>query len=818
MGARINHLQGPGKPFVVYSSVFLLSASTLSYEVLLIRLFSIIHWHHFAYMIIGLALLGYGVSGTFVSLFQKALLNRFNLFYPLAINLFAISSLACFLLAQQIPFNAEIILWDTNQLWYLVLLFLLLSIPFFFSASAICLAFMQFKNRTGQIYAFDLIGAGAGSLLIIVLLFWLFPQKALLVISVVALAAAGLALLPIQGKGGYFKVLILLFASGFVFSMGYQLELKLSPYKSLSQALQISGSHIIEQRSSPLGLISVVENNSVPFRYAPGLSLNAELEPLPQVALFTDSDNLTVIAKSPKSDQQLSYLDFMTSALPYNLSKIDSALLVGGGGGSDVLQARYHRVKEIDVLELNPQIIELVDKNLGDFSGQLYSQQDIKVHIEDVRDYLKRSERKFQLIQMSLMDASSASASGLHALNESYLYTTQAIQLYLEHLEPGGYLSLTRWISIPPKDTLKLFNTVVSSLRKSGINDVAERIILIRSWQTSTLVIKNGKIDAREIEQLNYFTQQRSFDLAWYHGIEAKQVNRFNRLSSPLFYNAARHILYDTNNQFVNDYKFDLVPANDDRPYFNFYFKWETFKELFQLRDQGAMPLMEWGYLVLIASLIISVVFSVLLILIPLLVFNHQADRKILNIRQREVVYYFFAIGLAFLMIEIAFIQKFILFLHHPTYSVAVTLTAFLVFAGMGSQLTDSLVQKFGKRHLLKFTCLGIFLIGLLYLLILGTVFEFFSSEILWIRVVITIGLIAPLAFLMGIPFPLALSTLADHAQQYIPWAWGINGCASVISASLATIIAINLGFNVVIMSALVIYLSILKFYPRLRL
>ncbi len=800
----------------VYGSVFLLSACALAYEILLMRLFSIIHWHHFAYLVIGLALLGYGVSGTLVSLLQRLLVKQFNLFYPLSILLFAGSSLLCFKLAQQIPFNAEVILWDPQQIWYLVALFLLLAIPFFFAATAICLAFMGLQQSTAQIYAADLVGAGAGSVLIIVLLFWLFAQQILLLISIVALLAVVIALLPVQGALRYTGFGIVLLAGAWVFNAGLSLELKMSPYKALSQALQVTGAKVVEQRSSPLGLLTVVENDSVPFRYAPGLSLNAVQKTVPQLALFTDADGMTVISKFPSRRQQLSYLDFMTSALPYHLSDIKSVLIAAGGGGSDVLQALYHDIPAIDVLELNPQLIELVDENFGLYSGSLYSQKNIATHVEDVRDFLQGAKQKFQLIQMTLIDSASVSSSGLHALNESYLYTTQALQLYLDRLQPGGYLSLTRWISLPPRDTLKLLNSAVQTLRADGIEDAARRMVLIRSWQTSTLLIKNGFFQGDEIEHLLQFARQRSFDVAWFPGIEREQVNRYNRLASPIFFTAAQQIL-SGNSDFINNYKFDLMPATDDRPFFHFYFKWQTFRELFKLREQGGMPLMEWGYLILIATLLVSVLVSVLLILIPLWVFNNRGARFDPGLRQRDVVLYFFSIGLAFLMIEIAFMQKFILFLRHPIYSIAVTLTAFLVFAGSGSHVSQELARHFGKQRLLEISCLGLLFIGLLYLFMLGSVFETFSDQSLLVRGMISMVLIAPLAFFMGMPFPLALSNLAEHAEGYIPWAWGINGCASVISASLATLLAIHFGFNSVILLALLLYLFAVWFFPRVK-
>ena len=796
----------------IYSSIFLLSGSALAYEVLLMRLFSIIHWHHFAYLIIGLALLGYGVSGTLVSLFQDWLNTRFTTIYPLAIMLFAVSSLGSFLLAQSIPFNAEVIFWDPWQWVYLAFLFLFLAIPFFFAATAICLAFMRFQRHTGAIYAADLVGAGTGSLMIIALLFWLAPQQELWIISLIALVAAAIPLSMIENQK--IPLLLLFVALIVVLFLGSGLELKMSPYKSLQQTLQITGSRLVYQQSSPMGFIDLVENDSVPFRAASGLSLNTPGEILPQKALFVDGENMTPLNQYDGDREPLVYLDFMTSALPYHLGRIEHALIVGAGGGSDILQAAYHQVPDIQALERNHQVIEIVDQHMADYTGQPYSHLASKTHAKDVRDYLQGNEAKFDLIQMNLQQASASSAAGLHAINESYLYTKEAIKLYRSHLKTGGYLALTRWVTLPPRDIFKLINTLVSSLQEEGIDDIDKRMLIIRGWQTATLILKQGQVTTHEIEQVKEFSQQRSFDLVWYPGINIAETNRFNQLATPIFYQSAKQLLTGNADAFVQGYKFNLEPATDNRPYFHSYFKWDTFTELLALKDRGGMPLMEWAYLVLWATMIIALIASVILILLPLLIFNKKVHDYTTHIGKGSVVYYFMAIGLAFLMIEIAFIQKFMLLLHHPIYAIAISLSAFLVFAGVGSQFTQRLLSWFGTQRLIQLTGFSILTIGLIYLWILPGVFAWSADSPIWGRFFMAILLIAPLAFLMGIPFPLALSTLTRHAPHYIPWAWGINGCASVISASLSTIIAINYGFNMVIMIALMIYLSITWFYP----
>lgn len=798
-----------------YFSVTLLSAASLAYEILLMRLFSIIQWHHFAYMFIGLALLGYGISGTVVAIHQQRLLQRFIPLYISCVALFGVSAVACFSLAQLIPFNAEAILWDGWQVFYLTGIFLLLAIPFFFAATGICLTFMQYGKQVSRVYAVDLLGAGIGSLGVIVLLVWIFPQWALVIVGVLGVFAALVASRELKVKRQPALAIGLTFVMMLLFVSGVSLKLQLSPYKSLEQVLRIKDTSIIAESSSPLGLISVVQSRDIPLRHAPGQSLHSTHEPLSQLGVFTDGDNMTVLTRYPEDDNKLAYLDQTSSALPYHLKPINDVLVVGVGGGADVLQARFHQVQTIDGVELNQQMIQLMKNNFAQFTGNLFQQSGVTIYHNEVRDFLTRKPGRYDLIQLALVDAFNASASGLYALNESYLYTVETLQLYLKHLEAEGYLALTRWIKLPPRDTLKLFATAVSALRQAGVSDPEQSLVLIRSWQTSTLLIKNGRFTDKELSSVKKFCDERGFDLAYTPKLKPEQINQYNILNSPIFYQAATALLSENSDAFMQQYKFNLQPATDDQPYFHQFFKWSTFKEIFQKRNRGGMALLEWGYITLLVTLGIAVFFSVALILLPLWYYQRKQTTANTSVRRRDVFYYFFTIGLSFLFIEIAFMQKFILFLHQPIYAIAVTLTAFLIFAGVGSYWSGILLRSQISSKILLYAIGGIVLLSLLYLLLLDSLFAILVSLPIVVKMLITVLLIAPLAICMGMPFPLALANLVRHANEYIPWAWGINGCASVISAVLASLLAIHFGFSTVILLAAILYASVLLTFPR---
>jgi len=535
----------PSSSFLV--AIAVISASALAYEVLLMRLFSIIQWHHFAYMIISLALLGYGASGVFLALNR----DRLTAVFPSAVInnllLFSFSAPACFLVAQQIPFNPAEILWAPVQLLYLCSIYLLLALPFFFAANVIGLSLYQYQGQVSSIYAADLFGAGAGSVGIIFLLFVMFPEKILIVLIIMGILASLIVSYDaFRGKNvctKHWTVACIIVGVAIAFALTCRMTLNVSSYKSQNQLLQIPGTKIIDHYSSPMGLISIVKSEITPLRHAPGLSLNALTEPPEQLAVFSDADNMTVITRYDGNPESISYLDQMTSALPYHLKLLSNILILGAGTGSDILQAMYYSIKHIDAVELNPQVIGLVKDKYADFAGQIHSSTNINLHIGEARSYVATTNETYDLINISLLDSFGSSAAGLYSMAENYLYTEQAIQKYLQHIRPNGYLSITRWIKIPPRDEPKLLATVINTLTQANTRQPKQQIIMIRSWQTSTLIVKNGVISIEEINRLKQFCSERSFDLVYYPGISEKEVNRFNIQQRPYLYHTIMALL-----------------------------------------------------------------------------------------------------------------------------------------------------------------------------------------------------------------------------------------------------------------------------------
>ncbi|HSM22664.1 MAG TPA: SAM-dependent methyltransferase, partial [Rubrivivax sp.] len=451
----------------------------------------------------------------------------------------------------------------------------------------------------------------------------------------------------------------------------------------------------------------------------------------------------------------------------------------------------------------------------------LYAHERVNLHVAEARGYVSRGPgrsdpRRFDLVQVALLDSAAVAGSGVQALNESYLYTVEALGDYLSRLEPGGLLAVTRWLKVPPRDNLKLAATAIEALRRAGATDPGRRLAMIRSWNTVTLLVKNGEFSERDTAMVRAFARERSFDVAWYPGMSPAEANRFNRLDGPWLYEGVAALLGERAQAWIDDYKFDISPATDQRPYFFDFFRWRALPEVRDLRLRGGAGLLEWGYLLMVATLLQALAAGAQLILLPLTLTLALSRRRavVATPLQRSPPAtgrfgaYFFLLGLAFLFVEIAFIQKFILFLAHPLYAVAVVLAGFLVFAGLGSAGSPWLAQRLrgGAPAAVAVAVMLLAAIVLLYLALLPALFARMIGAGDAVRIAMSLALIAPLAFFMGMPFPLGLRRLAAEAPDFIPWAWALNGFASVVSAALATLLAIAFGFNVVLLTALGCY------------
>ena len=456
----------------------------------------------------------------------------------------------------------------------------------------------------------------------------------------------------------------------------------------------------------------------------------------------------------------------------------------------------------------------LVASGFSGFAGGLYQRPDVTLVVAEGRGYLQSHERQYDVIQVPLFGSFTAAASGVHALNESYLYTVEAFGLFYRRLTPGGVFVVTSWLKSPPRDAIKVFATAVEALRREGVAEPGKHLVMIRSLNSATLVVSKAPLSADDVAAVRVFCQARSFDPCHFPGILEEETNRYVVLSEgAVYYSAAQALVSDHAEDFYRDYLFYVRPATDARPYFFRFFKWTSLPRL--VRGMGAAwaPFVEWGYVALIATMLQAGVASVVFILAPLLALGRAPAARGLK---RWVVLYFALLGLGYMFLEIVFMQRFMLFLAYPVYSVAVVLTSFLFFSGLGSCAAGRLAARSARN--VAVAVAGLAAVATVYLAVLGPVFEALAGLPDAAKIALSVAGLAPLAFCMGIPFPLGLQAAANRSDALLPWAWGINGCASVLGATLATAGSVHLGFPAVVMMALVCYgLAALALRPMVR-
>ena len=799
--------EAPGPGVLLLAAVALLSAAVLGYEILLTRLLAIVQWHHFAFLVISIALLGFGASGAFLVVVGSRLRVPAGPFLALAALTFAVAAPACFAVAQHLPFNVLELPWSLRPFGWLLVIEVVLAIPFFIAATGIGRTLIVFGDRLSWVYAADLAGAGGGAVVAVGLLWWLPAGDTLDGLAAIAALAGGLA--AVRARRRVRWMLFSYAGSVFLFALMHVgsewNELRISQFKPLPQALRATGATLAETRSGPLGLVSAVENEKVPLRWAPGLSLLARAPVPEQVALFVDGDGPIAVPRSPWEAPPPAYLADLTSALPYDLFEWPRRVLVlGAGGGAPVLQALEGGARVVDAVELQPDVAALVRGRYRNFSGGVYWNRAVRLHVGDPRAFVEAA--RGEAYDLIAIDALGASPSGLHALKAERLLTVESMRAMLARLAPRGLVAVTGWSQLPPRGGPRLLATLLDALAAEGIGPAAEHLAWIRSWNTTTLVASRAPLSDWQVAAVRSFARARAFDLVHVPGMEAHEANRFNVMERPWFHEAAARLLGPERDAFIRGYKFDIRPATDDRPYLWSFFKWAHAPEILALSRAGGIGLVAIGYLALPAALVQAAVASAALILLPLLLVRRRAGGRAGGARRGAALAGFFALGLAFLMMEIAFISRFTVILSHPLHALVVVLAAFLVFAGIGSWLAGRRDPGGGGAGSLAWPAAGIVALAVACLAALPYLTSALLGAAPDVKIAAAAALVAPIATLMGMPFPRALARLRRLDPGLVPWAWGVNGCASVVGAVLATGLAVHHGQTFVITCAALLY------------
>lgn len=815
-GATVHLARGVPVDRSYYLLMFFTSLSVLAYEILLMRLLSIVWWHHLAYMVISLALLGFGAAGSFLFLFLDRLKSKLDSWLLLLSLLTALSFTLSFGLSQKTDLDPLQLVWRGREWLTMLLTYLIMGLPFLFAGGVVGILLTVAGKKAHRMYAADLLGAGCGALAAVPALYLGPPWTLLPFLSGLVLAGAvGVCLRTFRLRKGS----TLLFTAACLIVAGYRIlppTPKIHHTKGFATALALPDAEVEAERVGPQGMVQVIGSSAI--REVPGLSLAFTLDDssrdsgIPtQKQIFLDAESIGPMTRFTGDQWDLQHLDYTTMALPYHVRHPRRVLVLGSGGGRDILLALGQGVSDITAVEANRQVADLLRGPFEAFTGHLYSRKEVDLKIEEARRFMHSTPRTFDLIQLSLLEAFGSSAGGLASADEDYLHTVEAFSLYLSKLTDSGMVSVTRWLKLPPRDSLRVVATALEALRRMKTrSDPEKHLLFIRSWKTSTILLSKRPFEDEELAAAARFCDFRSFDPAYYAGMKKERANRYDILETPYYFLGASALCSKQARPFVEDYLFNIAPSTDDRPYFSHFLRLDKARGLFEHLGRAWLPLIEAGYVFIVATLVQAVVAGGAFILLPLLFLRRIGPGRGMGRRGQGKVLgtllYFACVGLAFMLIEMALLPKFTLLLAHPIHSAASVLSSILIFAGLGS-LCAGRIQASWSRFLWV-ALFGITLwVGFMSL---GRK-ELFAQCILWpfwARLAVTVGLSGVLAFFLGWFFPAGLRVTAETSPALVPWAWAVNGCASVVGAVIGKMLSIGFGFQLTTILAGVLYLA----------
>ncbi|PWU07451.1 MAG: hypothetical protein C5B51_09995 [Terriglobia bacterium] len=753
--------------------------ANLLLELSLTRIFSVVFYYHFAFLAISIALFGLGAGGVFsyvvagwrAPLFTK--LGRLS-----AVNsLFVILALAIILAQKSDPTG-----------WNLALIYFPTALPFFVSGSIVSLAVSETIDRVHRVYFFDLLGAAAGCLLLLPLLGLLGGLNAVMAAAVLFAVAAAIwhsLAGSIAGRAG-----------------SAALALALVAFLTYNTSAHILGIHYAKGQKLE-GEIFEKWNSFSRIAIAPEKGSGTP-------TIFIDADASTAIAHfdfDRLSAREKHDLLEQGPALPYVIRPAAKTLIIGPGGGWDVARALASGSHDITAVEINPIIATtIMRQRFTGLSGGLYARPDVHIVVEDGRSFVRRSPDRFQVLQATLVDTWASTAAGAFALSENNLYTTDAFRDYLEHLTGDGLAAFTRWGFEPPRESLRLVSLAIEALAQLGENEAWRHVIVGRSgsvqgWGAQdTVLIARKPFPAEDVERARAMMTRANMQTVYAPGLDVR--NEFQGLlRSP------------NPEQYERGYTFDITPVSDNRPFF-FYtvqprdlwsFWVSASRNSADFKINRAVPL-------LFALMGISMLATVLTVLLPPLLLGTRLPREP---GVPGFLLYFLFVGCGYILIEMALIQKFVLFLGHPVYALTVVIFSMLVSSGLGSYASRHVVGKREARLIQVLGCvaLGAALLGLL----VSTLLTPLVGLPLWLKIAFTILLIAPLGFVMGMPFPSGLQRLEEWHAPSVRWAWSLNAAASVLGSVGALVCSIYLGLVQTLIIGGLLYVAALAVIERVR-
>ncbi|MFH1940993.1 MAG: hypothetical protein ABIL68_02720 [bacterium] len=762
-----------------YAGLFMVVMASLMFEILLTRIFSVTMWYHFAFMAISIALFGMTVGAILVYLFPNFFTqDRAKVHLALSALFFGVSIVISFLTHLSIPFIRD---GSIAGLYSIVLTYTVISFPFVFSGICVCIALTKFPRQVSKLYATDLAGAAVGCILLLYVL--RFTDGPTAVIVVALLASIGSVLFAIDA--GYKKLVRIAVISSFLLGFFTAVQ-TIFVYKQFPLLRLIWVRGYFEDRPlyehwNSFSRVRVWGNpneSRKPFGW--GISSTFPLDKkVRELDMNIDAFAYTPITAFDGNLSDLEHLKYDVTNMAHYIRPDSRVLVIGVGGGRDILSALAFEQESVVGLEINHDIIKIVNQRFGDFTGHLDRVPNVTFIADEARSWVARQQDKFDIIQSSLIDTYAATAAGAFVLTENALYTVEAWQIFLEHLTSDGVLTFSRWYWERPSEIYRLTSLACASLMRLGVENPRNHIVIVRQMRNddigvATMLVSNKPFTDGDLDTIDAVNGKMKFDLL---------LNPRFSLDSTFAAIASGENL----ESFTAKFPTNISAPTDNNPFFFLtlrlrdVFKREMWKQEALKGYINTKPIVILGVL-----LIIMAGLTFLCIVVPLLLTKKSMPRGSL-----PLVLFFACIGFGFMLVEISQMQRLIIFLGHPTYGLSVVLFALLLSSGIGSYSTRR-IDNFG----LTGSANGRLFLLLCVLAVFGSLTPYamgeFQGSTTALRILVAVGMLFPIGLFMGMAFPIGMKMASKTSATLTPWLWGINGATSVFASVVAVIIAMS--------------------------
>lgn len=764
------------------AGIALSSFSALLLELSLTRLFSVVLFYHFAFLAISIALLGLGAGGVYAHLRKEALNSR---------SLRTIAAVCAVTTAIAIPIALEIVLHVPVSLnitggnfLRLTAIYAFSAVPFFLTGLQFSVIFARESSRIPRLYGADLLGGALACVAVVPLLNWLGAPNVVLFSALIAAVAA-----VVWSATRESRKLTLALATGII------ALIILNHSGRLMDVVWAKGSRRENVAFARWNAISRVEVDNG--------------DDGSKVIVIDADANTFIMNGDPQRWEGSEWEDMLmdsSAAVANVLRPHGSYAIIGPGGGVDVLRALGNGSPSVTGIEINPIIANTIMRGrYADFAYHLYQRPEVHLHVADGRSFIRSTTEKYDVLEMTLVDTWASTAAGAFALSENNLYTTQAFREYFEHLKPDGMVAVTRWEFEVPREALRVVSVATEALHQLGVKDVSRHFIVVSQDQLDedginvSVLAKKSEFTPEEEDTVRHYVAQHS-PLQVLYTPSTQGNNAFSRL-----------IMSNDPYSFSRRYPYNVTPVSDDAPFFFFTLKPGR---ILHLRTRHSM---DWkvnlGFAVLAMLLVISLVAVLAFLVLPLLI------KRVASNRPAPALFYFVAIGLGYILVEVTFIQRFVLFLGHPTYALTVVIFLMLLSSGAGSVASKNWLS---NSRRIWIPLISIVAALIIYVGILPGLLDYFVGAAFGAKLAISAALLIPLGFVMGMPFPSGLRAFSDGGDERgtgnsIEWAWAMNAASSVLGSVLAIVIAIEFGLNVTLACGAAAYALALLLNPKLR-